>query len=49
MTLIKVFFFLVKQDQNHKTGQNKDCWDDGPMGSIGVSIGTSKLKINGDC
>ena len=39
----------VKQDPNHKTRQNKDCWEDGPMGSVGVSIGISKLKIDGDC
>ena len=31
-----------------KTGQNKDCWHDGPMGSVGVPIGTSKPKIR-DC
>ena len=31
-----------------KTGQNKDCWHDGPMGSVEVPIGTSKPKIR-DC
>ena len=29
----------VKQDQNDKIGQNKDCWNDG----------WSKLKIDSDC
>ena len=40
---------LSKTRSNHKTWQNKDDWDDGPMGSVGVPIGTSKLKIDGDC
>ena len=40
---------LSKRRPKSQNWQNKDCWDDGPMGSVGVPIDTSNLKIDGDC